>query len=66
MNKVLRVHQGFLAVVLGHLLGCKLETAACDCGDVVVLSLETPVTTWAPQAREKADEELVITVSLYC
>ena len=55
-----------MAVVLGHLLACKVETAACDCGEVVVLSLETPVTAWAPQAREKADEELVITVSLHC
>ena len=55
-----------MAVVLGHLLGCKVETAACDCGEVVVLSLETPVTAWAPEAREKADEELVMTVSLYC
>ena len=55
-----------MAVASGHLSGCKPETVACDCRKVVVLSLETSVTAWAPPAREKADEELVMTVGLYC
>ena len=55
-----------MAVASGHMSGGKLETAACDCGKVVVLSLETLVIAWAPPARKRADEELVMTVSLYC
>ena len=55
----------FLAVASGHVSGCKLETVACDYGKVVVLSLETSMTAWS-RRQQKADEELVMTVSLYC
>ena len=77
MNKVLRVHhqlhrranglstEVFLEVASGNVSGCKLETVACDCGKVVVLGLETSVTAWS-LCQQKADEELVMTVSLYC
>ena len=55
----------FLAAASGHVSGCKLETVACDYGKVVVLSLETSVAAWS-LCQQKADEELVMTVSLYC
>ena len=56
----------FFGSCFGTSVGMQARDRCCDCRKVVVLSLETSVTAWAPPAREKADEELVMTVGLYC